>query len=294
MASSPSAAESHRPRIAKPGDETALEAFLVQHAPSSMFLRSNLRRAGLEDRGEFYQATYAALWNDGAIVAVAAHAWNGVVVLQAPADDGRVALAAVAASGRAVTGIVGPLRQARAARRALGLDDRPTTMNSVEDLLRLSLSALAVPTPLARGRVRCRPAEERDHALLTEWRIADAQESLGRRATPELGRACRSEIEMLGAERCLFVLEADRLLSCCSFNATLPDKVQVGGVFTPLLLRNKGYARAVVAGALLAARAQGVREAILFTGRDNAAAQAAYRALGFERIGDYALIHFEP
>ncbi|WP_437959361.1 hypothetical protein WME76_06700 [Sorangium sp. So ce119] len=34
-------------RTLVPGDEAALEAFLVQHAESSMFLRSNLRAAGL-------------------------------------------------------------------------------------------------------------------------------------------------------------------------------------------------------------------------------------------------------
>lgn len=34
-------------QILKPGDEKALEAFLIQHANTSMFLRSNSRAAGL-------------------------------------------------------------------------------------------------------------------------------------------------------------------------------------------------------------------------------------------------------
>jgi predicted GNAT family acetyltransferase len=48
-----------------------------------------------------------------------------------------------------------------------------------------------------------------------------------------------------------------------------------------------------VAGALLAARERGVARSILFTGVENRAAQAAYRALGYERIGDYGLVLFE-
>jgi predicted GNAT family acetyltransferase len=49
----------------------------------------------------------------------------------------------------------------------------------------------------------------------------------------------------------------------------------------------------VVAGSLLAARAQGARRAVLFTDDDNLPAQRAYIALGFERVGDYGLVILE-
>ena len=81
-------------------------------------------------------------------------------------------------------------------------------------------------------------------------------------------------------------------VSCCSFNARLPDMVQIGGVFTPSQHRQRGYARAVVAGALLEARRQGVAAAILFTGSGNEAAQRAYLGIGFEAVGDYAITLF--
>lgn len=64
--------------------------------------------------------------------------------------------------------------------------------------------------------------------------------------------------------------------------------VQVGGVYTPPALRSRGYARCAVAGSLLAARAEGAERAILFT--NNPAAVRAYEALGFARIGEYALV----
>jgi predicted GNAT family acetyltransferase len=71
--------------------------------------------------------------------------------------------------------------------------------------------------------------------------------------------------------------------------------VQIGGVWTPPAWRGRGYAKAVVAGALLAARERGVARSVLFTGPDNHPAQAAYRALGYGRVGDYALVLFaEP
>jgi len=88
-----------------------------------------------------------------------------------------------------------------------------------------------------------------------------------------------------------WVLVADGQLAAASrFNSQLPDAVQIGGVYTPPALRGRGYARAVVAGSLVEARAGGVARAILFTA--NPAALAAYVAIGFRVVGDYALVVF--
>jgi uncharacterized protein len=70
--------------------------------------------------------------------------------------------------------------------------------------------------------------------------------------------------------------------------------VQIGGVWTPPALRGKGYGKSVVAGSLLAARSQGVKRAILFTGPNNQAAQAVYQQIGFLPTGEkYGLVLFE-
>jgi predicted GNAT family acetyltransferase len=71
-------------RTLQPGDEGVLETFLSQYPDTSMFLRSNLRDAGLVDYGARFQGTYVAAIEDEVVTAVAAHYWNGMIVVQAP------------------------------------------------------------------------------------------------------------------------------------------------------------------------------------------------------------------
>jgi len=84
------------------------------------------------------------------------------------------------------------------------------------------------------------------------------------------------------------VLAEGRLVSLSAFNASLPDVVQLGGIFTPPDARSRGFGRAGVAGSLLAARERGVSRAVLFT--ENPAAIRCYESVGFRRVGDYGLV----
>jgi ribosomal protein S18 acetylase RimI-like enzyme len=280
-------------RALGPADAPVLRGFLDAHADSSLFLRSNLRAVGIVDRGEPYHATYAAAVEAARVVAVAAHCWNGNVLLQAPVALAQVAHVAVRSSGRAVAGLSGPWRQVTAAREALGLARAPTAFESHDDLFALDLRALATPAALAAGLVHCRPTREGDLELAAAWRVGYRVELLGGVDGPALRAQAREEVERLHAERVAWMLEdAGVPVSYSMFNAHLPDVVQIGGVWTPRELRGRGYARAVVAGSLLDARAAGVARSVLFTGEDNVAAQRAYEAIGFRRIGDYGLIHF--
>jgi predicted GNAT family acetyltransferase len=85
-------------------------------------------------------------------------------------------------------------------------------------------------------------------------------------------------------------LDCGAPVSLSAFNASLPDIVQLGGIYTPPELRGRGYARVAVAASLLAARERGAERAILFT--SNPSAARAYEALGFQRTGSYAVILF--
>lgn len=277
------------------GDETALEKFLAPHASSSMFLRANARAAGLVDRGAPLQGTYVAALAGREIIAVAAHFWNGMLVLQAP--DARalesVARAAVSRSGRELTGLVGPQQQVETARATLGLSGRATSHDSREKLYELDLAELEVPRDLAAGRLVCRRPRPDELDVVTRWRVDYSLEALGVRAGPERAATARDEILRLQGENSQWILlDHDRAVSYSAFNARLPDAVQVGGVWTPPPLRGRGYGRAVVAGSLLDARREGVRKGILFTGDENRPARAAYEALGFRVVGDFALVVF--
>jgi len=271
------------------GDEAELEQFLVAHADSSMFLRGNSRAAGLVDAGARLQATYVVAREDGVIVAVAAHCWNGNVIVQGRADAlADAARAAVARSGRAVRGINGPYAQVVATRAALGLDDQRAMLDAREDLLALALADLRVPDALADGRVVCRRPLAHERETLARWSYAYEVEAIGYAPDPMREAERVASFAPGEAQR---VLAADgELVASTTFNAQLPDVVQVGGVYTPPARRNRGYARAVVAGSLLEARAHGVSRSILFV--SDPAARRAYLALGYRRVGDYGIVMF--
>jgi GNAT superfamily N-acetyltransferase len=290
-------------RILQPGDEGALEAFLLPRLDSSMFLVGNARAAGLADRGERFEGTYAAAHHADAITGVVAHYWNGMLVLQAPAagepavDLVALCRAALDASGRPLGGLIGPDDQVRAAHRAFGLTATEFKMDEAEYLYRLELDDLVVPAPLREGRVRARRVEPADVDQVVAWRAAFSAESLGDAPGPRLQAAARRSVEAAMADGHIWVLETDgpsapprrRLVSTSAFNTAMREAVQIGGVFTPPGLRGRGYGRAVVAGSLRDARARGVWLSILFTGQDNVPAQRAYEALGFRRVGRYRL-----
>jgi RimJ/RimL family protein N-acetyltransferase len=273
-----------------PGDEPELERFLAPVADSSMFLRANLFRGGIVDRGARLQGTYVAA-RDPSIVAVAAHWWSGMLSVQGDlAAVGAAASEAVARTGRAVIGITGPWAQVVAVRAALGFADRKTAMNSREDLFALALADLRVPPALADGRWICRRFEEADRDELVSWQLAYESEALGATHTAEDEARERAAFDPRG-DKWVLVVDGQRVARAM-FNAALPDCVQIGGVYTPPAQRGRGYARAAVAGSLLDARAAGATRSILFTGEDNAAARAAYLALGYQVIGDFGLVLF--
>jgi ribosomal protein S18 acetylase RimI-like enzyme len=285
-------------RLLGAADEAALERFLVRHADSSMFLRSNARAYGLRDGGERLHGTYAAAFDGDQIAGVAAHYRSHVLVLQAPVVGAAAALAsrAVAASGRPVGGLIGPLAQVMEARTALGLDGAGAAMESEEDLFALELSQMQVPAALADGRLVCRLPDGNDEmAQARAWRTAYAIEALGSTPGPDLDDEVRGSIAREVGRGDLWLLldgERGRPLSMTATNARLPDMVSIGGVYTPPELRGRGHGRAVVAGQLVDVQRTGVRRAVLFTGRDNTPARRAYEGLGFRIVGDYALILF--
>ena len=263
--------------------------FLGSYRDSSMFLRSNLRRAGLGYAGSIHEAEYAAAFDGDVIAGVAAHCWNGMLVLQAPAHAAAVSEFCVNSSGRRVTGFAGPSQQVSQARAGVGLEGADASLDGDEWLYALDLSRLVVPSLLSSGAVVCRPPNPAERETLCAWRLAYDVELLGASDTAEQRRRSSELLDAQIAEQNAWVaVHDDALVSLSAFNATLPDIVQLGGIYTPPALRGRGFAKAAVAASLLVARARGASRAVLFT--NNQSAARTYEALGFERVGDYSLV----
>jgi RimJ/RimL family protein N-acetyltransferase len=274
-------------RLAQPGEEGQIDAFLARHADSSLFLRSFLARGGLVDKGKPLQGTYAIAVTDGQVVGVAMHTWNGIIYLQAPESAAALVRLAVETTGRPLVGLGGPWHQVEAAH--VGLGAPAVQRRSPEDLFALSLSELISPAPLGTCTASCRRAEERDLDLLREWRFGYEMECTGLPREDATRAFAAQAIEGHIARGEAFLLEVDGTpVSVCTHNARVRDNVQIGGVWTPLELRGRGYARRVVAGALRVAEQEGVTRAVLFT--ENPAARRSYVALGFRQVGEFGVI----
>jgi RimJ/RimL family protein N-acetyltransferase len=269
-----------------------------------MFLLSNARAAGLADRGERYQGTYAGAFSGGGqdvapkCVGVVAHCWNKMLIPQAPEHLDELWRAAVRASGRPIGGALGPADQVGAMVEAWHAEGWPVDvqLDQQERLYVLPLDELRVPEALRSGQLRGRRIAEEDLEQIVRWQVAFAVECLHDEEGPSLHASSRTSVQHKLEEGHLWVVEKRTAegayipVGTSGFNAALREAVQIGPVYTPPELRRRGYARAVVAASLLDARAEGVRTAILFTAEDNLPAQKAYAALGFRQVGAFRLV----
>ena len=279
-------------RVLEPGDEAALEAFVLPRIASSMFLLGNMRMSGLVDTGKPYTGTYAAAFDRDAIVGAAAYFWNGNLIVQSPLEYlAELWQTAVSTIKRPLQGIIGPAGQVQHILTLLEIKADAIQVDEVENLYSLALADLVVPDGLRNGRLQGRRAELDDIDLLIQWRVEFNVEGMNETDSPELRKQARQSVERVVDEgRMWLLLDDGNPVSMTAFNTAATEAVQVGGVYTPPAYRSKGYARAAVAASLLDARNEGVQTGILFTGIENYPAQKAYTALGFQHIGDYRIL----
>jgi predicted GNAT family acetyltransferase len=281
-------------RLLGSGDEPLLTAFLEKYLESSVFMLSNAERAGLVDRGEPFQATYAASIARGELTAVAAHGWNGNLLLQGDLGLEDAARLATTESGRVVKAILGRSDLVRRARSALALESAPASRDLPDVLFMLELDALRVPALVSSGEVSLRrPTDDELVAPLAAWRAAYNEEVTGAIRMPELEANALRGLQHWHSTGNVWVLERRGVLvSLTGFSGKARGIVQVAGVYTPPELRRNGYARAAVGASLLVERERGATRSTLFTGVDNIGAVRAYTTLGYRAIGDYRLLFF--
>lgn len=273
-------------REATPHDRAALETLLLRRLDGAMFPLTNLRTHGLGQGGFASDHRHATrFWFVGNDTMVALTQEGMLMALLDPACDLTGLRAALA--GMTVTGAVGPAQSIRPALRALRLQDQPARLDEDEPGFALDLCDLQVPD-LAGATLAPALAAPRD--LLTAWRAAAMVETQG--MSPDEAPATASEqVEAwLVADTHRVLLHDGQPVALTGFNARLPEIVQVGGVYTPPSLRNRGHARTAVALHLAEARSAGASRAVLFAATP--AAARAYRAIGFQPAADVSLILF--
>ena len=129
-------------------------------------------------------------------------------------------------------------------------------MHDVDDLYALDLAGMRVPPAL--DHLALRAPRDDELALVVAWREQFLLETKLGAPGPRLRDDARSGIELLHRIGSHFLLlDGEKPVAYTAFNARLADIVQVGGVWTPPELRQRGYGRCAAAASLLQARAAG-------------------------------------
>lgn len=270
--------------LATAADRPAIEAFLTRHIATSMFPLSNLRVHGMAG-GHPRAVRFWVRWRAGMLTDVLTVSDDGILFPQCPTGPwGEVK---IVLAGTLVRGFLGGGAQVASLRQALRLTDRGG-IDTVEPLYRLPLTDLQMPDVTG---FKLGPLADAPRKLVVDWRRAYLEEVL---PMPGEDLSMKADTEIAGyiaADTHRVLYDKGVPVAMTGFNAVLPEAVQIGGVYTPPALRNRGLARRALAMHLAETRENGVDHAILFAA--SAQAARAYEALGFERKGDFSLVNFE-
>lgn len=265
--------------------------YLDNHVETCMFIRSNLYHSGLGYQNTPYHGEYWASFDDANnINGVLVHYWNGNLMMQVENHGILESLINCFKLNqtKSIAGVLGDDLQADFVIQSLSLKPSEFAVNSTEDLFSLSLSQLNLPEKAKESGFQLKLIEQCDVSIRQEWLINYKIEALGATFSPELQKAVLDEVNDEDINKNRWVLYfKNEPVSLCGFNAVLPDIVQIGPVYTPPALRNKGYAKINLALCLKRALAKQVSKAILFT--NNPSASHVYQSLGFQVIGKFRL-----
>ncbi len=271
-------------RPAKQAELPAITAFLTDHIATAMFPLSNLARYGWGSAAPRGPRFWVAEHN-GQITDVLTITNEGMVMPNCPSGDWSE-IAQICAD-RPLIGLTGGSDQCDAVLVALKLTEAPAGINGREPLMQLDLADLVTPD----GNGQLEPLAETNKSQMADWRAAFVTEAMGADPDKAASIGARDVATYITNDSHRVLVVNDAPVALTGFNATLPDTVQIGGVYTPPDLRGRGYARRAVALHLAEARDDGARNAILAAA--NPAARRAYAALGFQRTGDFTLHIFK-
>ncbi len=270
-------------------DTDAILAFYETHIDRAMFPMENLRKWGLSSQHATPPARSVEGWlveNNGRIQGAVSVTHEGAImpVLPDGAEDIWTNLK-IWLTDRDIIGVLGEAQQVRIGLNKLGLTGAPSKVDRDEPHYALCSDALS-PAHLADRRLV--PCSQVPRDLLVEWRAAYGREVLGMADANEASRDIDAYLER-DSHRVL--IDQDTPVAMTGFNATNAECVQIGGVYTPVRFRGRGYASQALSLHLQEAFGAGVKRATLFAA--SAKAARIYERLGFTNIGEYALVIFE-
>lgn len=227
-----------------------LSSYLNHYQETTMFIRNNLYHSGLTYQDAPFHGEYYGTFENNRLNGVLAHYWNGNVMMQA---ENFSALSALVDEfklkrSRPIAGILGEDSQANFVIEKLGLQSSLLAINYQEKLFLLNLDKMIIPQAIHSYSCTLKTVQDCEIDVIKEWLVAYHIEALGDDANnPKLEQSIIDEIQNTQLSQNRRVLLVDNTpVSLCGFNANLPEIVQLGPVYTPPSLRNKGFARIAV------------------------------------------------
>ena len=252
------------------------------HAATSMFPLSNLARHGMNG-GHPRACNFYMRRIGGEITDVLTVSEEGVLFPQCPNGFDDVAKVF---QGKTVKALLGDADQVAALRKILGLN-HAAQLDTVEPAYSMDLADLIVPP----HDFTLRPLQDVPIDTLIRWRAGYNVESLDVLSDQAVARAESDIASYIDHNSHRSLWDQGRPVGMTGFNAVLPNIVQIGGVYIPPDLRNRGCGRTAVALHLLEAASEGVTQSVLFAA--NAAAERAYQAIGFKPNGRFSIAFYD-
>ncbi len=266
-------------RLLDDSDAPVVDAFVADHAATSRLLRNNLHAAGLIDSGAQHSGSWIGAFDGEVLLGVAMHARTGHLLLQAPRLAAELARELLTWTGRDLAGLAGPQDQVDAVGAGLGLQERPRTHESKQEVWAMPLTNLTSAAPPPGLDVRRATTDD-----VASMQAARAFEEGARDALVMRVEAGQQYLGQAGG----------KVVSMAACRRDAPDGATISHVWTSPAARGRGYARSVLAFALRQAAQTGATQAALsLDDSSDPAADTCYRALGFEPVGVEAVMLFE-
>jgi RimJ/RimL family protein N-acetyltransferase len=283
-----------RIRPVEHADRERVRAFLRENEETSLFLASNLAAYGLRLSEHLNSGNFKLIEGEGGVRAVFCLTRRGNLLAESAghAEYADAILMSCDDEAVPVSAVVGEWKLGSALWRRLLDTGRLKALHcSKERLYRLALDPQPTEEEISPHVRRLQPGDFEPWRRLNEAYFAELgfplQGTMKQRQTAFRGKA--------EAGHWWGYFDGDELQAIAGLNACHDATGQIGGVYTVEARRRQGLARTLMR-ALVAdsSRVHGLSKLILFTSPASPGAPQLYESLGFEHIGDFALLFGEP